>query len=255
MVEIVLSIAIIGIAMVAIIGVLPLGLNVQTDNQEESIVSADASIWMEAIRSGAQGGEYLTNYVQEVRVDRAVRDMNSGGVGAPVITYTNYFTSASNLLGVLSLPKYAMDFSNAQPGGTTFPNGERVEHQVYADVRALNGNLADLASDADFAFKYRMFPELVPLQQVLTNNFGGFVTNANPMAIITTNLYELRLTFKWPLIVGTNSGYRGQANFQKSLTFRTLVGGQQMVQTNFANNSRLYFMTPRHYGFERTNSP
>ena len=56
--------------------------------------------------------------------------------------------------------------------------------------------------------------------------------------------------------MGVGGGYRAQTNFQKSLTFRTLVGGQQMVQTNFANNSRLYFMTPRHYGFERTtNSP
>ena len=55
LVEIVLSLAIIAIAMIAIIGVIPIGLNVQTENQEESIISTDAGIWMEAFREGAEG--------------------------------------------------------------------------------------------------------------------------------------------------------------------------------------------------------
>ncbi len=56
MVEIAISLAIIGIALVAIIGVLPLGMNVQKDNREETIINQDATVLLEAIRSGARGG-------------------------------------------------------------------------------------------------------------------------------------------------------------------------------------------------------
>ncbi|MGD0614189.1 MAG: type II secretion system protein, partial [Verrucomicrobiota bacterium] len=55
MIEIALCLAIIGFALVAIIGVLPTGLNVQKDNREETIINQDAAVWMDAIRHGAQG--------------------------------------------------------------------------------------------------------------------------------------------------------------------------------------------------------
>src|SRR5471030_691992 len=63
MIEIAISLAIIGIALVGIIGVLPLGMNVQRDNREETIINQDASVLLEAIRSGARGLNDLTNYV------------------------------------------------------------------------------------------------------------------------------------------------------------------------------------------------
>ena len=63
MVEIALCLAIIGFALVAIIGVLPTGLNVQKDNREETIVDQDAVVWMNAIRNGADGFNDSTNYV------------------------------------------------------------------------------------------------------------------------------------------------------------------------------------------------
>ena len=55
MIEIALSLAIIGFALVAIVGVLPLGLNVQKKNREETIINQDASVLLNAIRNGAQG--------------------------------------------------------------------------------------------------------------------------------------------------------------------------------------------------------
>src|ERR1039457_3837693 len=63
MVEIVLCLAIIGFALVAIIGVLPTGLNVQKDNREETIINQDDGVWMNSIRNGAQGYDDLPNYV------------------------------------------------------------------------------------------------------------------------------------------------------------------------------------------------
>src|SRR5271169_5569951 len=66
MIEIAISLAIIGIALVGIIGVLPLGMNVQRDNREETIINQDATVLLEAIRSGARGLNDLTNYVYAI---------------------------------------------------------------------------------------------------------------------------------------------------------------------------------------------
>src|SRR5471030_1368785 len=63
MVEIAISLAIIGIALVGIIGVLPLGLNTQRDNREDTVINQDATVFIEAIRNGARGADDLTNYV------------------------------------------------------------------------------------------------------------------------------------------------------------------------------------------------
>ena len=66
MVEIAICLAIIGIALVAIIGVLPIGLNVQKDNREETLIDQDATVFMENIRNGARGLDDLTNYVMAI---------------------------------------------------------------------------------------------------------------------------------------------------------------------------------------------
>lgn len=256
MVEIVLSLAIIAVALVAIIGVLPIGLNVQSDNKEESIINADAAIWMQFLTKGAQGGEYFKPtpplpgpifYINEVRVDENIRTRNVNNVllsedGFTTATtfYTN-FLSASNLLGVLSLPKYP-----SNPYKLT--DGQKYTNwNVYADVRALNGNMADLGADMDFAFKYRMIPELVPLQNGAPYDYAASLQNTNNGTVLPnldSNLFELRLKFMWPLMPGPDGTYRSQTQFAKSMTFRTLVSGHD---TQYTNNQTLYFMSPRQY--------
>ena len=52
MIEIALCIAVVAIAMVAIIGVLPAGLNVQKQNREESLLTQDAELLLNALRGG-----------------------------------------------------------------------------------------------------------------------------------------------------------------------------------------------------------
>lgn len=255
-----LSLAIIAIALVAIIGVLPIGLNVQAENQEESLVSADAAIWMEAFRNGAQGMEYLVQddddgddfYIDEVRVEEVHRTRNPLGAsyrddpGTVFRTqYLTNFTSASNLIGVLSLPKFPQHY-NTLPANAVYTNWN-----VYAEVRALNGNLADLGADMDFAFKYRLTPELLPVQGLRPQHL---VSTNGPLWIMETNLHELRLNFQWPLIVGVGGNYRAQTRFAKSLNFRTLISGQQFIRTNEATGGLLYFMGPRQYSY-LTNPP
>ena len=66
MVEIALALAIIGFALVAIVGALPAGLNVQRENREETIIVQDANFLIDAIRNGARGLDDLTNYVESI---------------------------------------------------------------------------------------------------------------------------------------------------------------------------------------------
>src|SRR5476651_2519190 len=93
MIEIAISLAVIGIALTAIIGVLPLGMNVQRENREATVINQDATLFIEAIRNGAQHADDLTNYVYEVQV----------GVNNPQ-TYLAPFTNGAQIIGLLTTP-------------------------------------------------------------------------------------------------------------------------------------------------------
>jgi type II secretory pathway pseudopilin PulG len=54
MVEIAIALAVIAFALIAIIGILPTGLQVQRDNREETLVNQDARLLLEAIKTGGR---------------------------------------------------------------------------------------------------------------------------------------------------------------------------------------------------------
>ena len=66
MVEIALALAVIAFALVAIIGILPTGLNIAQSSREESIVNRDGAYLLEALRNGAQGMVDLSDYCLDV---------------------------------------------------------------------------------------------------------------------------------------------------------------------------------------------
>ena len=68
MVELAICLGIIAFALVAIIGVLPIGINVQKDNREETIINQDGMYWMEAIRSGATGINDLAEHIAFIEI-------------------------------------------------------------------------------------------------------------------------------------------------------------------------------------------
>lgn len=72
MVEIALSIGIIGFALVAIMGVLPTGLQVQKTNREETLIDNDGAFYLEELRSGDFPANYwtITNAQSGVASDR-----------------------------------------------------------------------------------------------------------------------------------------------------------------------------------------
>lgn len=54
MAEIAIALGVIAIALIAILGVLPTGLQVQRDNREETIINQDARLLLQAIKSGGR---------------------------------------------------------------------------------------------------------------------------------------------------------------------------------------------------------
>ncbi len=66
MVEIAIALAVIGIALVAIIGVLPSGFNIGRDNRTDTRIYNDARFFIEAIKNGARGVNNLEQFVDEI---------------------------------------------------------------------------------------------------------------------------------------------------------------------------------------------
>lgn len=128
MMEIAISLAVIGIALVAIIGVLPIGMNVQKTNRQDTIVGQDATVFMNAIRNGSLGLDDLTNYVYAISNYWAIfPPLNSGSPRSGVNGYTyrsvsvdprflsaagmpagdgQPLTNGANIIGLLSTPEY-----------------------------------------------------------------------------------------------------------------------------------------------------
>ena len=165
MIEIALCIAIIGFALVAIIGILPAGMQVQKDNREDTVINQEAAYWMEAIRNGEQPIDELVRYVDSI--------------------YTNNFLytdptpplTGRKIIGKLGVP-LVVDGTN------------------WADVRAMSGPASEKATEPsakDFSFRYRMQVEIREFRT------SGFRDSAD-LPAIEDNLYEVRLFFKWPLV-------------------------------------------------------
>jgi type II secretory pathway pseudopilin PulG len=245
MVEIALSLAIVGFALVAIIGVLPAGLNVQKENREDTILNQDATVWLDAIRSGAQGRtEHLADYVDRITVDRFAYDGTSPNwiakatiVAERVLPVTGdvrlVLTNDTTVVGLLSTPKI-----QPRPGGGYYSN------YVAAFVRAFSGNASQLApqDNADvkaFALGYRMVVEVTP---VASFDPAGIRTNRVD-GVLHDNLADVRLLFRWPL----------KKPFVPSSADDPLVGNSRMVfRTQIsgrieAGGAPFYYLQPRDY--------
>ena len=266
MIEIALSLAIIGFAMVAIIGVLPLGMKTQQVNREETVINQDASVWINAIRNGAKGLDDLTNYV--LAITNSVTPYGANGLPAgptDVYTYTYYdstvngaalsppfpLTNGLRIVGLLSTPKYFF------PPGTNLTTVNYFSNQIVAYVRSMSGPAhekypQDNASVQDLGFNYRLTSEVVPYW---TNYFDPSWTDYNAYPTNTpehtaryvyamtarnlqANLHDVRLLFRWPLRSQGQLGKGGQA-------FRTLVGGQLLLTNDVGHP--LFFFEPRTY--------
>jgi prepilin-type N-terminal cleavage/methylation domain-containing protein len=228
MIEIAISLAIIGIALVGIIGVLPLGLNAQRDNRESTVINQDATVFMEAVRNGARGADDLANYVYAIT---NVQTTLSSGTTNTFGYDSVFLTNGLRIVGLLSTPEF-MDnnFAPANPGNASYSN------HIVAYVRSISGPAVEkppqdnqiLQQDS---FSYRIFCVNAPVASAdLVSNYGKQLNG---------NLHELRLTFLWPVLP---SGNLPAQPFHA--TYRTLVAGQVAQD---AGNTNLYFYQPQSF--------
>ncbi len=255
MVEIAICLAIIGIALVAIIGVLPLGINVQKDNREETVINQDATVFMENIRNGARGLDDLTNYVYAItnywtryNLNGTVDVKSQNGYGFAAFSFVppypptgSRLTNGANIIGLLGTPEYtALD---GTPLNNIF-NVSYYSNHVVAYVRSLSGPAVEKPpQDNDIirsdSFGYKMICNNVPV--AVDTNVFNLATN-DPVRIynqkLTANLHELRLSFLWPLLPNGNVGYGRH-------TFATTVAGQ--ITQTIINGRSLYFFQPQSF--------
>jgi type II secretory pathway pseudopilin PulG len=259
MVEIAISLAVIGIALVAIIGVLPLGMNVQRDNREATVINQDATFFIEAIRNGAHGMDDLTNYVYaitnywtEYAANGTVLKANNDGYSlqgsliTKISSPPNFpITNGLSIVGLLSTPEFTDNFGD--PTNNLFSGG--YSNHIIASVRSISGPAVEKPPQdnpiiqAD-SFGFRVICENAPVAMD-TNLYNPSLYPNGPPAYnkqLTANLHELRLSFLWPVQPNGAVG-RGRQ------TFRSLVAGQ-IAQTNSAGQM-LYFYQSQSF----TNAP
>jgi type II secretory pathway pseudopilin PulG len=141
MIEIAICLAIIGIALVAIIGVLPYGLHTQRDTREETIIDQDATVLLQAIRSGARGIDDLTNYVYAITNNRVF-----AGNPSPQGFSGNSLVNGEQIVGLLSTPEFTDTTTNRTPityGEYVRNPGSSVSNHVVAYVRSISGLAAE----------------------------------------------------------------------------------------------------------------
>ena len=250
MVEIALSIAIVAFAMVAIIGVLPTGLQVQRDNREETIINQDGAYLLEAIRSGGLGLDELANFVERITITNRSRGWSIGYFGSrlPEIGMQIPLTNGHFIIGMLSVPTYQLVRGNYRGGQSV-----RSTNEVTALMRSISGSASQRFQSQEFrenAFTYLLTTTIAPYVPIVTNNFSS--RNLDPVARerlkmvqnFSTNLYDVRLHFRWPVNV---SGEGEDVQYQvgkREQVFRSLVNGR-LIQTNsdpfFPKNGSRFF--------------
>ena len=238
MVEIALSIAIVAFAMVAIIGVLPTGLQVQRDNREETIINQDGAYLLEAIRSGGLGLDELTNFVERITITNRSRAWSIGYFGSrlPEVGRQIPLTNGHFIIGMLSVPTYQS--KENYPGGRTILS----TNEVTALMRSISGSASQRFQSQEFrenAFTYLLTTTITPHVPIVTSNFSS--RNLDPVAlnrlkmaqnVMSNNLYDVRLHFRWPVVnvSGKGEDMRYQVG-KREQVFRSLVNGR-LTQTN-----------------------
>lgn len=267
MIEIAICLAIIGIALVAIVGVLPLGMSVQRENREGTIINQDATVLLEAIRSGARGMNDLTNYVYFVtnnwalyNSDGSVKSIGGNGyTGFPnpsttiapgyYVTPSGTFTapastisSGTNMIGLLSTPEFTD--VNGLPTNNLFGGG--YSNHIVAYVRSISGPAVEKPPQdnqllQEDSFTYRIY---CVNATVATDTNIFFLPAGQPAYSqqLAQNLHELRLTFLWPQYPNGKLGNGRQ-------TFRTLVAGQ--IETDVIAGNYLYFYQPQSFAITK----
>ena len=276
LIEIAICLAIIGFALIAIIGVLPIGLHTQRDNREETIINQDATMLLETIRSGARGADDLTNYVYAITNSWQKFDNQGNPVGSPGVNGYTYgsvsiaspvypnapyssapITNGANIIGLLSTPQFIADSRNLP--GTNYPAVPNLfyaaaryssgcySNHVVAYIRSISGLAAEKPPQdngimvAD-TLSYRLYcvNAAMPMD---TNIFSQPPAQQRNMEQIAVQMHELRLTFRWPILPNGKIADNGSS----PQTFRTSIAGELALFNSFSQAQPLYFYQPQSF--------
>jgi prepilin-type N-terminal cleavage/methylation domain-containing protein len=98
LIEVAIALGVIAVALVAIIGVLPAGLQVQRDNRQDTIINQDAAYLIEAIRGSAENIPDLAEFAEVVdgaQVGGITTSEIIARMSEPIGTHSNVFRSIS----------------------------------------------------------------------------------------------------------------------------------------------------------------
>ena len=269
MMEIAICLAIVGVALVAIIGVLPIGMSTQRNNRQETIIAQDASVYLEAIRNASLGMDDLTNYVYAIsNYWTEFEPITKGGtnaVGINSYTYANSFvdrnyltesgipyttleaplTNAANIIGVMSTPEFTDVNGNPVPS-VYYNNALVYSNHVVVYTYSVSGLAAEKPPQDNTillqdTFGYRIFCVNAPMGVNTNDYIQGTVSPIEKQ--LAYNLHELRLTFLWPQLPNGHLGSGVE-------TFRTMIAGQlqhQPSNTLYNGSSSTWYNTNLYY--------
>jgi len=262
MIEVALCLAIIGFALVSILAVLPLGMNSQQATRQQTVISQDATMFLEAIRGGAQGMDDLTNYV--LAITNYSQGYTSNGVRSGILHTAGYtfdsaafdltaepgwvLTNGARIIGLMSTPEFT-DGIGGSPL-SSIVNIPYTSNRVYACVRSFSGVAAekppqnnDIMRGASFSYRMLCVNAPVPASAAVMAGTGtNYAAFEHQMAV---NLRELRLMFLWPVLPNFSVGLNHEHQ-----NFRADVAGSMSLTNN--NGISLYFFEPQSFA---TNLP
>jgi prepilin-type N-terminal cleavage/methylation domain-containing protein len=238
MIEIAICLAIIGVALVGIIGVLPYGMNTQRDNREETVIGQDANLLVELIRNGARGADDLTNYVFAITNYQVFYNPDGTPGAANTLGWdSSTLTSGAKIIGLLSTPEFvtaSVPFFNI----TNNVSSGGYSNHIVAYVRSMSGLAVEKPPQnnqilLDDAFTYRLFIVNAPAAQDTNNNNQAYSRH------LDSAFHDVRLQYTWPVLPTRKVGGGGPRNF------RTSVAGQ--VEHQLTNGDNLYYYHPQSF--------
>jgi type II secretory pathway pseudopilin PulG len=221
MAEVVLALAVVAFGLVAVLGVLPIGLNTNRDNRYETMIVQDVEYWMNAIRGGRLSMDTINN-VEWVQVNNGTHwfkaefatvalDPFAGGldeminVPNPVKNvYIGQLKQSSwpkDVIGWLSTPDTTAPIKRARvrPFGGTLMN--RL-HSIK-DVNA-TGHVVPRHDGHDLTFSYLLETHI----------------NKHPTS---PGFWEIKMIAKWPIIEEIYDPTTGEINVTTGHGKRTFI--------------------------------
>jgi Flp pilus assembly pilin Flp len=258
MVEVAIALGVIAIALVAIIGVMPTGLQVQRENRQDTLLNQDGLLLVETLRSGRDVFNrqtpvssmapdrmdslwYLTNHVLAVTVtnvvDGAILYLNPllvpdgrllpfGRLREPYQTRP-ILTNGLHILGLLGRPRLEVR------------NNTAVTNYVAALMRSVSGPASDQGTvGRELAFTYIVTSELTPLGNFPASWIDYSAPGLSPEEVLVRsnrfmialnqsgNFFELRLSLAGPAFERRRNNETRWESFRDPKVFRTVLTGR-----------------------------